>query len=413
MKSILLTICCASMALTATAQDYDFDLTRQQPVYHDSIGYGYDIIAAPDKKSALPFYFSVKVPDGNYRVAVTIGNKKRAAQTVVRAESRRLLQECTATKKGELKTLTFTVSKFSDYIDGKKKVGLKKGDERTLNWDDRLTLEFNGPAPAVSHLTITPDTTATTIYLCGNSTVTDQDIEPWASWGQMAPRWFNDHVTIANYARSGLTATSFYSQNRLEKILSTLKARDYVLVEFGHNDQKEKGPGTGAWYHFSHILKKYVDLVRQKGATIIFVTPTQRRFFHEGNKTIKETHGDFPDAMRAVARREGVPVIELHDMTRAFFETLGYNGSKQALVHYPAGTFPGQEKPLADNTHFNTYGAYEVSKMIVMGMKQLNLPIVRDLRPDWQDYSPTLPDDAKAFLWYPPSRYNITKPDGN
>ena len=112
--------------------------------------------------------------------------------------------------------------------------------------------------------------------------------------------------------------------------------------------------------------------------------------------------------MRAVAVREGVPVIELHDMTRTFFETLGYEGSKRSLCHYKAGTFPGQVKELADNTHFNAYGAYEVSKMIVMGLKQLNMPVVSRLRPDWQDYSPAVPDDVNTFQWFEAARYDNT-----
>lgn len=414
MKRLLSTTLCACFFfLHSVAQDFEFDLTKQQPVYSDETGYGYDIVAAPDPKVQKPFYFSVKVPDGNYKVTVTVGHRKKAAATVVRAESRRLLQECVTTKKGEMKTLTFVVHKHSDYIDGKKKVGLKPGDDQTLSWDNRLTLEFNGPAPSVSQLKIERDETDVTIYLCGNSTVTDQDTEPWASWGQMAPRWFDETVSIANYARSGLSANSFFSQNRLEKILSTLKKDDYVLVEFGHNDQKEKSPGSGAWYNFSFILKKYIDLVRQKGATIIFVTPTQRRTFDSTHQKITESHGDYPDAMRAVAVREGVPVIELHDMTRTFFETLGYEGSKRSLCHYKAGTFPGQVKELADNTHFNAYGAYEVSKMIVMGLKQLNMPVVSRLRPDWQDYSPAVPDDVNTFQWFEAARYDNTKPDGN
>ena len=117
--------------------------------------------------------------------------------------------------------------------------------------------------------------------------------------------------------------------------------------------------------------------------------------------------------MRDVAKREGVPVIELHDMTRDFFETLGFEGSKKALVHYPAGTFPGQEKALEDNTHFNPYGAYEVAKMVVMGMKQLGLPLVQYLREDWQDFDPRHPDAPETFRWYPADKRNIAKPDGN
>lgn len=154
--------------------------------------------------------------------------------------------------------------------------------------------------------------------------------------------------------------------------------------------------------------------MRAKGADIVFCTPTQRRAWDKENLHIIETHGDYPDAMRSVAQREHVPVIEIHDMTRTFFETLGYENSKLSLVHYPAGTWPGQDKALADNTHFNPYGAYEVAKMIVMGIKQLQLPGLADnILPDWQDFDPAQPDNFSAFKWYPAAVSDTTKPDGN
>ena len=193
-----------------------------------------------------------------------------------------------------------------------------------------------------------------------------------------------------------------------------MKKGDYVVCEFGHNDQKEHQPGDGAWYHFPYQLKIFIDRVREAGGNLIFITPTQRRRFDDATHTkIQETHGDYPDAMREVARREGVPVIEIHDMTRDFFETLGFEGSKKALVHYPANTFPGQEKALEDNTHFNPYGAYEVAKMVVMGLKQQASPLAEQLRPDWQDFDPKHPDDPEAFVWYPAEKRDTTKPDGN
>ena len=363
---------------------------------------------------STPFYYSVPLEDGNYKVTVTLGSKKRAAHTVVRAESRRLLVESCPTKKGQFQTFSFIVNKRSSLIAEGKKVSLKPRELNYLNWDEQLTLEFNGSAPAVESINIEPDTTAITIFLCGNSTVVDQEEEPWASWGQMIPRWFSDKVAISNHAESGLSLRSFMASHRLDKILSMLKKGDYVVCEFGHNDQKEQGMGDGAWYHFQYLLKQFVDQVRVAGGNPIFVTPTQRRSFDEATHSkIQETHGDYPDAMRDVARREGVPVIELHDMTRDFFETLGFEGSKKALVHYPAGTFPGQEKALEDNTHFNPYGAYEVAKMVVMGMKQLGLPLVQYLREDWQDFDPRHPDAPEAFRWYPADKRNIAKPDGN
>ncbi|MBO4550581.1 MAG: rhamnogalacturonan acetylesterase [Bacteroidaceae bacterium] len=362
----------------------------------------------------VPFYYSAPLEDGNYKVTVTLGSKKKAAHTVVRAESCRLMIENCTTKKGEFKTYSFIVNKRSPIISDGKRVSLKPRELSYLNWDDSLSLVFSGTAPAVESVCIEPDTIATTIFLCGNSTVVDQEEEPWASWGQMIPRWFTDKVAISNHAESGLSLRSFMASHRLEKVLSMLKAGDYVLCEFGHNDQKEHGAGDGAWYSFQYQLKLFVDQVRAAGGIPIFVTPTQRRHFDDATHTkIQETHGDYPDAMRDVAKREGVPLIELHDMTRDFFETLGFEDSKKALVHYPANIFPEQEKALEDNTHFNPYGAYEVAKMVVMGMKQLKLPVVQYLREDWQDFDPCHPDDPDAFQWYPVNKQNMTKPDGN
>lgn len=379
-----------------------------------SFEFGHDAIKSQIKQSNQSFYFSVKVPDGNYKVTVVLGSKKRATQTVVRAESRRLFVENSKTPKGKFQTYEFIVNKRSPIINNNEKVKIKPREKDYLDWDDSLTLEFNGAAPAVNNIKIERDDVAPTIYLCGNSTVVDQNEEPWASWGQMIPRWFNENIAIANHAESGLTAGSFLASNRLDKILSTLKKGDYVLCEFGHNDQKEHRPGDGAWYNFSYNLKIFIDKVRNAGGNIIFVTPTQRRRFDDATHTkIQETHGEYPDAMRTVAKREGVPVIELHNMTRTFFETLGYENSTKALVHYPANTFPGQSTALADNTHFNPYGAYEVAKMVIMGMKQLNLPILQNLRSDFKDFDPAKPDDFYTFKWYPASKNDIKKPDGN
>lgn len=373
-----------------------------------------DLSKAQNEKSNAPFTRNIEVPDGNYKVTVVLGSKKKAGNTVVRAENRRLMVDEVATKKGQFKTVEFVVNKRTPEIEKGKRVKVKDREKNYNTWDNAINLEFTGAAPAVKEVKIERDTTATTIFLCGNSTVVDQPYEPWASWGQMIPRWFGPEIAISNNAESGLTAGSFLGSYRLDKILTMMKKGDYVICEFGHNDQKEKMAGAGAWYNFSYYLKIFIDKVRAKGGNIIFVTPTQRRRFDDATHSkILETHGDYPDAMRAVAKREGVPVIELHDMTRTFFETLGYENSKKALVHYPANTFPGQDKPLADNTHFNPYGAYEIAKMVVMGMKQLNLPIVKYLRSDWKDFNPAQPDDYNKFVWYNSVQQDVTKPDGN
>lgn len=407
-KTILVLMTLMPVALNA--QTYDFDMTKQQPVYSDSQGYGYDVLPAPDKKKpAEPFYFSVKVPDGNYLVKVVLGGKKNS-NTTVRAEGRRLMMDNITTKRAkDTQEVSFTVNKRTPLIDEKNRVKIKDREKAYFTWDDKLTLEFNGDMPAVKHIHI-EKADVPTIYLCGNSTVVDQNYEPWASWGQMITRWFGPEVAISNHAESGLTARTFITSNRLDKILTTLKKGDYVFVEFGHNDEKEKKPGDGAWYHYQYQLKIFVDQVRKKGADIVFCTPTQRRAFNDDKKTLMNTHGDFPAAMKMVAEKENVPLIDLNSLTKTFFETLGYEDSKRALVHYPKEMY-GRE--LADNTHFNPYGAYEVAKCVVMGMKQLNLPVVQYLRADWQDFNPAQPDDWKTFKWAPSRISENVKPDGN
>ncbi len=409
MKKMITTLLSA-LPLIVAAQSFDFDLTKPQPVYSDETGYGYDVLPAPDKKKPTePFYFSVKVPDGNYRVKVVLGGKKNS-NTTVRAEGRRLLMDNIGTKKAkDTQAFEFTVNKRSPQIDEKTRVKIKDREKNYLAWDDRLTLEFNGAMPAVKSIHIEP-ADVPTLYLCGNSTVVDQNFEPWASWGQMITRWFGPEVAISNHAESGLTARTFIASFRLDKILTTLKKGDYVFVEFGHNDEKEKRPGDGAWYHYQYQLKIFVDQVRKKGAEIVFCTPTQRRAFNDDKKTLRNTHGDFPAAMKMVAEKENVPLIDLNQSTKVFFEALGFEDSKRALVHYPAEMYG---RKLEDNTHFNPYGAYEVAKCVVMGMKQLNLPIVKYLRADWQDFNPAQPDDWKTFQWAPSRMTENAKPDGN
>lgn len=375
-------------------------------------GYGYDFLPCPKEGAQQPFFFSVQVPDGNYRLTVTYGSAKRAANTCLRAESRRLLMENDATRKGERKTFTCIVNKRNTQIGGDDRVRIKPREKSKLNWDDKLTIEVNGDAPSVESISIERVEDVTTVFLCGNSTVVDQDYEPWASWGQMIPRFFDDNICIANYGESGESANTFIAAGRLKKILHEMKEGDYVFVEFGHNDQKQKGPGKGAYYSFATSLKTFVDEVRQKKGHIVFCTPTQRRNF-DADGHIVETHENYPEAMLWVAQRENVPVVDLHQMTRVLFETLGVEDSKRTLVHYPAGTYPGQDKALEDNTHFNTFGAYQVAKCVIEGMRLLNLPIIRHLRDGYSSYSPAAPDDYKAFRWNDSPFIETVKPDGN
>lgn len=373
--------------------------------------FGYDILPSPDGKSNAAFFVSVQVPDGNYRVSVTLGDRRKSGATTVRAESRRLFLENIPTQKGEFKTFTFTVNKRNTRISGTEAVRIKPRERSKLNWDDKLTLEFNGARPLCAAICIERDDRVPTVFLAGNSTVVDQDEEPWASWGQMIPRFFDERVCFANYAESGESANTFIQAGRLAKALSQMKPGDYLLMEFGHNDQKQKGPGKGAYYSFATSLKTFIDEVRMRGGTPILATPTCRRAFKDGK--IQNTHEDYPEAVAWIAAREQVLLIDLQEMTRTLFEAMGEEASKKAFVHYPAGTFPRQARAFADNTHFNPYGAYEIAKCVIEEGKRLQLPFMEYLRKDYAPFRPDKPDDAGTFHWDASPFVELQKPDGN
>ncbi len=427
-------ICFASLPMLSPAQThqstpnlprenykFNFEITESKPgiinidssVKYGNLPYGYDLIEAPKSSpSDKPFYFSVDVPDGNYWVKMELGNNKSATQTTIRCESRRLLFERVATAEGKFKTITFVINKRNKYF-GHDSVRIKPRETTKLNWDDKLTFEFNGSAPAIRTIEIAKlNNRITTVYLCGNSTVVDQENEPWASWGQMIPNFFNKKVSFANYAESGEASNSFIQAKRLDKILSLIKPGDYLLVEFGHNDEKQTGADKGAYKHFTKNLKIYIDEARKRGAIPVLLTPTQRRLFEHGK--LKNTHGEFPQAVRDLADQEQVPVIDLTSMTTDLFQALGEESSKKALVHYPQGTFPGQEKAFADNTHFNAYGAYQVARCVVKGLIDNKIKLSKMLRKDYEkSYNPKKPDDPESFQWENSPFVEIQKPDGN
>lgn len=390
-----------------------FVMDSTVPAYNEFDGYGYDFGSKPSAKDDTPYFFSVRVPDGNYMVTVKLGDKKHKSATVVRAENRRLMLDEVKLPKKKFEEFSFVVNKRSKGINLRDSVRLNPREYGACNWDNKLTLEFTGAAPAVESVTIRPveeSDSVTTLFYCGDSTVVDQAEEPWASWGQITPAFFDNKIAVSNQAESGQRTSSFFASKRFEKVLSMAKPGDYVFVEFGHNDEKDKGAGSGAYYNFTHNLKIFADRARAKGLNVVFLTPTARRRF-EGGKNVN-THGDYPAAMALVAERENIPLIDLSDMTTTLFETLGEEGSKKALVHYPAGTFKGQDKALADNTHFNTYGANQVAKCVREGISEKLPELAKHLKP-YEKYSPSHPDDPETFYWPLSTFIKIEKPLGN
>lgn len=364
-----------------------------------SSGFGFDLTASPEIEgtacvSDKPFFVSVAEPDGNYRVTVKLGNDGAGSVTTVKAEARRLMLMQVATPAGQSVTRSFVVNVRTPEVNPGERVHLKPREIGALDWDGKLTIEFIGTHPSVRAITIEP-VTVPTIYLAGDSTVVDQEKEPWAAWGQMLPAFFNDKVAIANEAESGETIHSFVTEHRFDKIFSTIRAGDYLFMQFAHNDQKP-GRGFVPIPEYQDLLRHYINLAREKGAHPVLVTSMNRRDFSPDGKIVP-TLGGYPDAMRQVAREEHVPLIDLNAMSKTLFEAMGPEGTLQAFVHYPANTFPDQPVALADNTHFNSYGALELTKCVVQGIRDAKLPVAKDIRKHVARFDPAHPDPSSIW----------------
>ncbi len=375
-------------------------------LYNAERGYGFRAplagASATECESDRPFVLDVALPEGDYDVTVTFGAAERASNTTVRAESRRLMLEAVGTRAGEVATRTFTVNVRTPAIPGGDSVRLKSREIGSATWDDRLSLEFTGEHPALREVCIAPARRPVTIFLAGNSTVVDQAAEPWAAWGQMIPRFFRPGaIVVANHAESGETLKAFIGERRLAKVLSTMKKGDYLFIEFAHNDQKPGSSYLDPFTTYKQHLKQFISEARSRGANPVLVTSMHRRRF-DSTGVIINTLGDYPEAVRQTAAEERVPLIDLNAMSKQFYEALGPITSMKAFVHYPAGTYPNQTAELKDDTHFSNYGAYELARMVVEGIKTADARLARHLLPNLPRFDPAHPDDVDRFA-LPPS----------
>jgi len=357
-------------------------------VFNATLGFGFDFNI--DNRSDAPFYFSVKVHEGNYRVDVLLGAPDTATTNTIKAESRRLMVERVVTRPGENRQVTFTVNVRTPRIVGGSAVKLKPREQGVLHWDDKLTLEFNGTRPGLRYLKITPVTNAVTVFLAGDSTVTDQPDEPWNSWGQMLPRFFTPDVVVANHAESGESLKNSLGARRIEKILTTMKPGDYLFVQFGHNDMKDRA--TNAVTKFRENLRQLITDTRARGGTPVLVTSMERKA-----GVTQDTLADYPRAMREVAHADDVALIDLHAMSKRFYAALGAD----------------LDKAFVDGTHHNAYGSYEMARCVVQGIRDLKLPLATAIAADVSGFNPAKPDPLATFNVPASPNRSLVKPDGN
>lgn len=387
----------AAFSMAEAAENYKFDFgegpvaagytqVKANTKYSDSQGFGFEsgTVSSVDRlwdddlttdflTAKGDMVFSVALPQGNYEVTFILGDGENESETTVWAENRKLMLDRITLAGGVFSRQTVSLRRMETRsMDGSVTMSIKDREKDYRTWDKKLTFVISGKAPAVAGIEIKRNDNVTTLWLCGNSTVVDQIMAPWAGWGQMAPGFFKSSLAIANYAESGLTASGFYSMKRLAKILSEVKKGDFVTVQFAHNDQKNQNDVN----NYEATLTKYANEIKAKGATPLFVTSTARQ-----NETDPKTAvGGLPERMRALGKKLGVTVLDLNQHSITLGKALG--GNKEKMYMYTA----------SDKTHFCEYGAYELARANIEEIKAKVPELAKHLRDDHEAFDSSKPD---------------------
>ena len=208
-----------------------------------------------------------------------------------------------------------------------------------------------------------------TVHMIGDSTMANKPVipaNPERGWGQMFHMYFRNSVRVENYAQNGRSSKSFIAEGRWEKVLAAVKPGDFVIIQFGHNDEKTNNVkvGTAPYGEFTTNLVRFIRESREHRATAILATPVARRKFDESG-VLTNSHGIYPEAVRKVAEAEKAPLLELCAATEKLLQQLGPESSKRLFRWIPAEEYGPGAKEVEDDTHFNAYGASRVCDLAI------------------------------------------------
>ncbi len=210
------------------------------------------------------------------------------------------------------------------------------------------------------------------IFWIGDSTVHFNHVDTWPQrgMGQELEAYLRPGVRVYDYAENGRSTKSFWDQGLFEPVREAMKAGDFLFIQFGHNDEKIEDPARYADPEaYQENLLRYANIARAAGGQPVLITPLTRRKF-EGAKLL-ESHGAYPAAMRALAEREGIPLIDLTAASRALVESLGDEESRELYMNFPAGLYPNYPDGSGDNTHLRHLGAFRFAGLVAEGLKGL------------------------------------------
>lgn len=222
-----------------------------------------------------------------------------------------------------------------------------------------------------------------TVYLAGDSTMAEKldEKRPETGWGEKLQQFLDsDKVKISNRAKNGRSTKTFLAEGLWQSIQQSLQPGDYVFIQFGHNDSsKEKGDRYTPPADYHANLVKFVQETRERKAHPVLLTPVVRRRFNPQGQ-FYDTHGEYPDLVRDVARQHNVPLIDMQQKSESVLTKYGIEESRKLFLQLQPGENPNYPAGIDDNTHFNPFGAELIAKLVVEGIRELKLELARYIR---------------------------------
>lgn len=222
-----------------------------------------------------------------------------------------------------------------------------------------------------------------TIYLAGDSTMAEKlpDKRPETGWGEALQKFFNpDKVRIENHAKNGGSTRTFIEEKLWQAILDKLKKGDYVFIEFGHNDAaKDRTDRYTPPEDYCRNLVRFITDVREKKAIPVLLTPVMRRRFDK-DANFQDSHGEYPDIMRAVASEQIAPLIDMHRKSEKVLKQYGVEESKKLFLQLKPNENANYPKGIEDNTHFSPLGAEIMAGLAVEGIREIKLDVAKHLK---------------------------------
>lgn len=224
------------------------------------------------------------------------------------------------------------------------------------------------------------DSMAPTIFLAGDSTMADKPDPdyPERGWGQLLKKLVLAPAKMENHARNGRSSKSFIDEGLWDQLISRVEPGDWVIIQFGHNDEKERKSSVYAAPRgaYRDNLLRFIRETRERGASPVLATSVARRAW-DGENKLKPTHGDYPAVVREIAKQEKVPLLDMEIFTTELEQGFGLEGSKRLHLWVEPGVLEFKPDGLQDNTHYSVLGARRVAALAADEIHRLKLPLAR------------------------------------